>query len=97
MDEEEDSCREDFVAGVHLPPPLMPTQGAQAQDGPPLPQPCSQALQHAPLLPKKCRSLSSKVVSQYSSLLSPMAVDSVLRVMDPARPKMWVGVWVGEP
>ncbi|GFR45499.1 hypothetical protein Agub_g6885 [Astrephomene gubernaculifera] len=33
-------------------------------------------------------SLSSKVVSQYSSLLSPMAVDAVLRVMDPARPNM---------
>ena len=35
-----------------------------------------------------CRSLSSKVVSQYSSLLSPMAVDAVLRVIDPARPTM---------
>jgi hypothetical protein len=33
-----------------------------------------------------CRSLSSKVVSQYSSLLSPMAVESVLAVLDPARP-----------
>ncbi|GLC38567.1 T-complex protein 1 subunit delta [Pleodorina starrii] len=33
-------------------------------------------------------SLSSKVVSQYSSLLSPMAVDAVLKVMDPARPAM---------
>eukprot|EP00877_Chromochloris_zofingiensis_P003962 jgi/Chrzof1/13567/Cz08g02120.t1 len=33
-------------------------------------------------------SLSSKVVSQYSSLLSPMAVDAVLRVMDPQRPSM---------
>jgi T-complex protein 1 subunit delta len=33
-------------------------------------------------------SLSSKVVSQYSGLLSPMAVDAVLRVMDPARPDM---------
>ncbi|KAK9814146.1 hypothetical protein WJX72_001254 [[Myrmecia] bisecta] len=32
-------------------------------------------------------SLSSKVVSQYSSLLSPMAVDSVLKVLDPARPQ----------
>eukprot|EP00884_Botryococcus_braunii_P008289 jgi/Botrbrau1/17461/Bobra.0054s0049.2 len=31
-------------------------------------------------------SLSSKVVSQYSSLLSPMAVDAVLKVLDPARP-----------
>lgn len=35
-----------------------------------------------------CRSLSSKVVSQYSDLLSPMAVDAVLRVLDPARPDM---------
>lgn len=34
------------------------------------------------------RSLSSKVVSQYSSLLSPMAVDAVLKVMDPSRPNM---------
>lgn len=33
-------------------------------------------------------SLSSKVVSQYSNLLSPMAVDSVLKVIDPARPNM---------
>ena len=33
-------------------------------------------------------SLSSKVVSQYSGLLSPMAVDAALRVMDPARPAM---------
>lgn len=33
-------------------------------------------------------SLSSKVVSQYSSLLAPMAVDSVLSVIDPARPNM---------
>ncbi|GBG89754.1 hypothetical protein CBR_g49606 [Chara braunii] len=30
--------------------------------------------------------LSSKVVSQYSSLLAPMAVDCVLHVLDPARP-----------
>jgi len=29
-------------------------------------------------------SLSSKMVSQYSSLLSPVAVDAVLRVIDPA-------------
>lgn len=34
------------------------------------------------------RSLSSKVVSQYSNLLSPMAVDSVLKVMDPVRPEL---------
>lgn len=32
-------------------------------------------------------SLSSKVVSQYSDLLSPMAVDSVLKVLDPQRAK----------
>ncbi|CAL8464612.1 g4147 [Coccomyxa elongata] len=31
-------------------------------------------------------SLSSKVVSQYSTLLSPMAVDAVLKVLDPTRP-----------
>ena len=31
-------------------------------------------------------SLNSKVVSQYSSLLAPIAVDCVLRVLDPARP-----------
>jgi hypothetical protein len=30
-----------------------------------------------------CSSLSSKVVSQHSSFMSPMAVESVLRVMDP--------------
>ncbi len=35
-----------------------------------------------------CRSLSSKVVSQYSTLLSPMAVDAVLKVLDPARPDL---------
>ena len=34
-----------------------------------------------------CRSLSSKVVSQYSSLLAPMAVDSLLKVLNPARPQ----------
>lgn len=33
-------------------------------------------------------SLSSKVVSQHSSLLAPMAVDAVLRVLDPARPDL---------
>jgi T-complex protein 1 subunit delta len=33
-------------------------------------------------------SLSSKVVSQHSALLAPMAVDSVLRVLDPARPDL---------
>jgi len=31
-------------------------------------------------------SLNSKVVSQYSSLLAPLAVDAVLNVIDPARP-----------
>jgi T-complex protein 1 subunit delta len=35
-----------------------------------------------------CRSLSSKVVSQYSSLMSPMAVEAVLRVMDPQQPQL---------
>jgi len=35
-----------------------------------------------------CRSLSSKVVSQYSNILSPMAVDSVLKVLDPTRPEL---------
>jgi len=34
------------------------------------------------------RSLSSKVVSQYSTLLSPMAVDSVLKVLNPERPEL---------
>jgi len=33
-------------------------------------------------------SLSSKVVSQYSYLLSPMAVDAVLKVIDPERPHL---------
>ena len=32
-------------------------------------------------------SLNSKVVSQYSQLLAPIAVDCVLRVLDPARPE----------
>lgn len=40
------------------------------------------------LLKAATTSLSSKVVSHYSSLLSPMAVDAVLKVMDPARPNM---------
>lgn len=38
------------------------------------------------LLRAATTSLSSKVVSQYSSLLSPMAVDAVLKVQDPANP-----------
>ncbi|PWA34269.1 hypothetical protein CTI12_AA620730 [Artemisia annua] len=33
-------------------------------------------------------SLNSKVVSQYSSLLAPLAVDSVLAVVDPAKPDL---------
>jgi len=37
----------------------------------------------ATLLQAASTSLSSKVVSQYSSLLGPMAVDSVLKVIDP--------------
>ncbi|KAJ3013939.1 UNVERIFIED_CONTAM: T-complex protein 1 subunit delta [Siphonaria sp. JEL0065] len=36
------------------------------------------------LLKSATTSLSSKIVSQYSSLLAPIAVDSVLRVIDPA-------------
>eukprot|EP00842_Homolaphlyctis_polyrhiza_P001836 jgi/Hompol1/2653/HPOL_002997-RA len=36
------------------------------------------------MLKSATTSLSSKIVSQYSSLLSPIAVDSVLRVIDPA-------------
>jgi T-complex protein 1 subunit delta len=35
------------------------------------------------LLQAASTSLSSKIVSQYSSLLGPMAVDSVLKVIDP--------------
>eukprot|EP00199_Chlamydomonas_sp_CCMP681_P000898 CAMPEP_0119110492 /NCGR_PEP_ID=MMETSP1180-20130426/30097_1 /TAXON_ID=3052 ORGANISM="Chlamydomonas cf sp, Strain CCMP681" /NCGR_SAMPLE_ID=MMETSP1180 /ASSEMBLY_ACC=CAM_ASM_000741 /LENGTH=531 /DNA_ID=CAMNT_0007096859 /DNA_START=18 /DNA_END=1613 /DNA_ORIENTATION=+ len=40
------------------------------------------------LLRAATTSLSSKVVSQYSSLLSPIAVDAVTQVIDPARPHM---------
>lgn len=36
------------------------------------------------LLKSATTSLNSKVVSQYSSLLSPIAVDSVLKVIDPS-------------
>lgn len=36
------------------------------------------------LLQAASTSLSSKIVSQYSSLLGPMAVDAVLRVINPA-------------
>lgn len=35
------------------------------------------------LLKSAVTSLSSKIVSQYSSLLAPIAVDAVLRVIDP--------------
>lgn len=35
-----------------------------------------------------CRSLSSKVVSQYSAIFAPMAVDAVLKIMDPSKPHM---------
>ena len=45
---------------------------------------------HAQALLSCCRSLSSKVVSQYSQLLSPMAVDAVLKVLDPSRPDLCV-------
>ena len=37
----------------------------------------------ATLLQAASTSLSSKIVSQYSSLLSPMAVDSILKIVDP--------------
>ncbi len=33
-------------------------------------------------------SLGSKIVSQYSSLLSPMAVDCIHKVLDPQRPEL---------
>ena len=38
------------------------------------------------LIKSTSTSLNSKVVSQYSSLLAPLAVDSVLSVVDPAKP-----------
>ena len=37
----------------------------------------------ASLLQAASTSLSSKIVSQYSNLLGPMAVDSVLKIIDP--------------
>jgi len=40
------------------------------------------------LIKASTTSLGSKVVAQYSNLLSPIAVDSVLKVMDPLRPEM---------
>ncbi|CAA6674646.1 unnamed protein product [Spirodela intermedia] len=40
------------------------------------------------LVKSAATSLNSKVVSQYSSLLAPLAVDSVLSVVDPARPDL---------
>ena len=36
------------------------------------------------LLNSAATSLNSKIVSQYSSLLSPMSVDAVMKVIDPA-------------
>lgn len=35
-----------------------------------------------------CSSLSSKVVSQYSSVFAPMAVDAVMKVLDIKNPQM---------
>lgn len=40
------------------------------------------------LLKAAATSLNSKVVSQYSSLLAPLAVDAVLSVVDPAQPDL---------
>ncbi|MQM20339.1 hypothetical protein Taro_053359 [Colocasia esculenta] len=40
------------------------------------------------LIKSAATSLNSKVVSQYSSLLAPLAVDAVLSVVDPARPDL---------
>ena len=40
------------------------------------------------LIKASTTSLGSKVVAQYSNLLSPIAVDSVLKVMDPLRPEV---------
>ncbi|KAG4118280.1 hypothetical protein ERO13_D11G005200v2 [Gossypium hirsutum] len=40
------------------------------------------------LIKSASTSLNSKVVSQYSTLLAPLAVDSVLSVVDPAKPDM---------
>lgn len=37
----------------------------------------------AALIQAATTSLSSKIVSQYSNLLGPMAVDSVLKIIDP--------------
>ena len=42
---------------------------------------------HEVLVKAASTSLNSKVVSQYSQLLAPIAVDCVLRVQDPARPE----------
>lgn len=33
-------------------------------------------------------SLGSKIVSQYSNLLSPMAVDCLMKIVDPERPEL---------
>ena len=35
-----------------------------------------------------CSSLSSKVVSQYSSVFAPMAVEAVMKILDVKNPKM---------
>ena len=40
------------------------------------------------LLRAACTSLGSKVVSQYSGLLAPMAVDALLAVADAAHPEL---------
>jgi T-complex protein 1 subunit delta len=40
------------------------------------------------LLKSASTSLNSKVVSQYSSVLSPIAVDAVMRIIDPASPNL---------
>ncbi|KAM7272897.1 hypothetical protein ACFE04_027561 [Oxalis oulophora] len=41
---------------------------------------------HESLIKSASTSLNSKVVSQYSTLLAPLAVDFVLSVVDPAKP-----------
>ena len=43
---------------------------------------CAVAFRSPPASVLACRSLSSKVVSQYSAIFAPMAVDAVLRVLD---------------
>nr|POE45449.1 t-complex protein 1 subunit delta [Quercus suber] len=41
---------------------------------------------HESLIKSTSTSLNSKVVSQYSSLLAPLVIDSVLSIGDPAKP-----------